>query len=58
MSEPDGDLGEFEVDLEHCIWRDCKGDLLELEAFAQFNWITVAYRCTNCGRDFTVKIET
>lgn len=58
MSGTQSDLGEFEVDIEHCIWRACKGDLVELEAFAQFNWITVAYRCTSCGRDFTVKIET
>ena len=57
-SDSDSALGEFEVDLERCIWKECKGDLVELEAFAQFNWVTVAYRCTVCGRDFTVKIET
>ncbi|HVK36973.1 MAG TPA: hypothetical protein VNA88_00450 [Candidatus Kapabacteria bacterium] len=56
MSDPE--TGEFEIDLQHCIWRECKGDLVELESFAQFNWITAAYRCTSCGRDFTVKIET
>jgi hypothetical protein len=51
-------LGEYEVDLRHCIWRDCKGDLLELEAYAAFNWVTVSYKCTRCGREFTMKIET
>jgi len=51
-------LGEYEIDLSHCIYADCKGDLVELEAFTSLNWITVVYRCTNCGREFTVKIET
>ena len=58
MDNTDSGLGEFEVDLTCCIWKECKGDLVELEAFAQFNWVTVAYRCTSCGRDFTMKIET
>ena len=52
------DLGEYEIELHQCIWKDCKGDLVEVEAFASFNWITVVYRCTVCGREFTVKIET
>jgi hypothetical protein len=52
------DLGEFEVDLRHCIWRSCKGDLLELEAYSSFNWVMVSYKCTHCGREFTMKIET
>ena len=51
-------LGEFEVDLQHCIWKDCKGDLLELHSYAAFNWISAGYRCTHCGREFTMKIET
>ncbi|MBC8144549.1 MAG: hypothetical protein H7X80_03120, partial [bacterium] len=40
--ESDNSLGEFEVDLQRCIWKECKGDLLELDAFAQFNWLTVS----------------
>ena len=28
------------------------------EAFARFNWITVAYKCTRCAREFVIKIET
>jgi hypothetical protein len=58
MNDSNPDLGEFEIDLQHCIWKECKGDLVELESFAQFNWVTAAYRCTSCGRDFTIKIET
>jgi hypothetical protein len=54
----DNSLGEFEVDLRNCIWKDCKGDLIELEAYAQFNWLAVSYKCTVCEREFTVKIET
>lgn len=52
------DIGEYEVELERCIWRDCKGDLIELESAATLGWVTVVYRCTQCGREFTVKIET
>ena len=59
FSEPlMADLGDYEVELSHCIYADCKGDIVELEAFATLNWVTVVYRCTNCGREFTVKIET
>jgi hypothetical protein len=52
------ELGEYEVELNHCIYKDCRGDLIELEAFASVNWITVVYRCTKCGHEFTMKIET
>ncbi len=52
------ELSEFEIDLEHCIWKDCKGDLIELHSYAAFNWVTAGYRCTHCGREFTMKIET
>jgi hypothetical protein len=52
------DLDDYEVELACCIWKDCKGDLVELEAFALNNWITVVYRCTQCNREFSVKIET
>ncbi len=52
------DLEEYEVELTTCIWKDCKGNLVELEAFATNNWITVVYRCERCNREFSVKIET
>ena len=52
------DLGEYEIDLLHCIYKDCKGDVIELEAFTSLTWITVVYRCTQCGREYTMKIET
>ncbi|MDB5035999.1 MAG: hypothetical protein JWQ98_3240 [Chlorobi bacterium] len=52
------DIGEYDVELSHCIWKDCKGELVELEAYSSVNWITIVYRCTHCGREFTVKIET
>jgi hypothetical protein len=50
-------MDEYEIDLRCCIWRDCKGELVELESYALNNWITVVYRCTRCGREFSVKIE-
>ncbi len=56
--EGNEEMGEYEIDIEHCIWKDCKGDLVQLEAFARFNWVTVSYHCTRCHRDFTIKIET
>jgi hypothetical protein len=52
------DMGEYEIELERCIWKDCKGDLLELEGGTTINWVMVVYQCTRCGRQFTVKIET
>jgi hypothetical protein len=52
------DLGEFEIALDHCIWKECKGDLIELESGTAINWIVVVYQCTRCGRQFTIKIET
>jgi len=58
MEESDSSLGEFELELHRCIWKECKGDLVELHAYSSFNWITADYRCTKCGREFTVKIET
>ena len=52
------DLGEYDIELDRCIWKDCKGDLIELESGASINWVMVVYQCTRCGRQFTVKIET
>jgi hypothetical protein len=52
------DMGEYEIELERCIWKDCKGDLIELESGTTINWVMVVYQCTRCGRQFTVKIET
>ena len=52
------DLGDYEVDLRNCIFKECKGDLIELEAFNSITWITIVYRCTKCGEEFTMKIET
>jgi hypothetical protein len=52
------DMGEYEIELNHCIWKECKGDLLELESGTSINWVMVVYQCTRCGRQFTVKIET
>jgi len=49
---------EYNIELERCIWRDCKGDLIELESAATLGWVVAVYRCTRCGREFTVKIET
>lgn len=58
MEQSDSNLGEFEIELQRCIWKECKGNLIEVQAYAAFNWITVDYRCAKCGREFTLKIET
>lgn len=48
---------KYDVELTKCIYKDCGGELYELAYDELNNWITVVYKCSNCGRDFTVKIE-
>jgi transposase-like protein len=47
----------FDVLIEKCIYPDCSGELYELLYDETNNWITVVYKCSRCGREFTVKIE-
>lgn len=47
----------YDVELTKCVYPDCGGELYELAYDELNNWITVVYKCSNCGRDFTVKIE-
>jgi hypothetical protein len=47
----------FDVELTRCIYKDCGGEVYELVYDELNNWITIVYKCSKCGRDFTVKIE-
>jgi hypothetical protein len=47
----------YDVDISHCIFSGCGGEVYELMYDETINWITVVYKCSRCGRDFTVKIE-
>jgi hypothetical protein len=47
----------FNVELTKCIYPDCGGELYELAYDEHNNWITVVYKCSHCGREFTIKIE-
>ena len=53
----EGEERTFDVEFLRCIYKDCKGDVYELMYDETHNWITVVYKCSRCGRDFTVKIE-
>jgi len=58
MNDPlEHDDRKYDVDISHCIFKDCGGDVYELMYDETINWITVVYKCARCGRDFTVKIE-
>ena len=47
----------FDIQIVKCIHPDCGGELYELMYDESINWITGIYKCSRCGRDFTVKIE-
>ena len=47
----------YDVELAHCIQPECGGELYEVMYDESINWITVIYKCSMCGKDFTVKIE-
>ncbi len=47
----------YDVEIEKCIYPECGGELYELMYDESNNWITIVYKCSKCGRDFTVKIE-
>lgn len=49
---------DSEIDINKCIKIDCKGDVVEVEIYEAFNWISGIFRCTKCGCEFTVKVET
>jgi len=48
----------LEIELTKCVRIECKGDLVELESYEHFNWVTAVYKCTACGCEFSVKVET
>lgn len=47
----------YYIDMSHCIHPECDGELYEVMYDESINWITVVYKCTGCGADFTVKVE-
>jgi len=57
MNDPESKERKFNVEIDHCIYPDCGGELYELLYDESNNWITIVYKCSQCGRDFTVKIE-
>jgi hypothetical protein len=48
---------KYDVELKHCITPGCAGELIETMYDETLNWVTAAYKCPICGRDFTVKVE-
>lgn len=48
---------QYVLDLKRCIRRDCDGELAEMSYYERNNWVTGEYKCTRCGREFTVKAE-
>jgi hypothetical protein len=54
---PNASDRRYDVDLRQCIYKDCRGELFELMYDETINWITIIYKCAQCARDFTVKIE-
>jgi hypothetical protein len=49
---------QYQVDIQKCIDKKCNGEVYEIEYMERFNWITAVYKCSKCGREFTVKIES
>jgi len=48
---------DYILDLRRCIIRSCDGELAEMSYYERNNWVTVEYKCTRCGKEFTVKVE-
>ena len=48
----------FKLEMKNCFTADCSGTLEELSYYERNNWVTAEYRCTTCGKEFTVKIES
>jgi len=48
---------QYSLDLKHCIRRSCEGELAEMSYYERNNWVTAEYKCTACGREYTVKVE-
>jgi len=55
--EKDGNR-KFQLDIRSCIDPNCTGEVYEVEYMEQFNWITAEFKCSVCGKEFTVKVET
>lgn len=47
----------YQIDVKRCFVRSCEGELAEMSYYERNNWITVEYKCNQCGKEFTVKVE-
>ena len=57
MAEEKSNDRKFQIDVRSCIDPECNGEVYEVEYMEQFNWITAVYKCSKCGREFTMKVE-
>jgi hypothetical protein len=48
----------YRLDIKRCMVRLCDGELAELSYYERNNWVTIEYKCTRCGQEFTVKVES
>jgi hypothetical protein len=54
---PDNAERKYDVELRHCIYKDCDGEVIEQMYDETLNWITIDFKCAKCGREYTMKIE-
>lgn len=47
----------YVLDIRRCIIASCEGELAEMSYYERNNWVTVEYKCAQCSKEFTVKVE-